>query len=87
MPPIRSSTSKRRALLSASISLNREIISPYSCCAKKWLVYIAIISPSSYQPSFYLEYTKANTYFVCDMRLIPFNKYIFLYCCTRRYVY
>ena len=36
---------KRRALLTASISLNGEIISPYSYYAKKGLVYIIIISP------------------------------------------
>ena len=44
MPPIRFSVFKRHALLTISISLNGEIISPYSCCVKKGLVYIAIIS-------------------------------------------
>ena len=43
MPPIRSSMSKRRAFLTISISLNREIISPYIYYIKKGLVYIAII--------------------------------------------
>ena len=48
MPPIRSSTFKCRALLTTSISLNEEIISPYSYYAKKGLVYIIITEPFSY---------------------------------------
>ena len=47
MPPIRSLASVYYALLAASISLNSEIISPYSYCIKKGLVYIAIIAPFS----------------------------------------
>ena len=42
MPPIRSSASKRRAFLTTSISLNGEIMSPYSHYIKKGLVYIII---------------------------------------------
>ena len=78
MPPIRSSTSKRRAPLTASISFNGEIMSPYSRYTKKGLVYIIIISPSSRQPFFYSKCTKANTYLLCDVRSMPFNKYRFL---------
>ena len=74
---IRSSTSKRCTLLSISISLDSEIISPYSCYAKKGLVYIVIAFPFSCQPSSYSEYIKANTCLSCDVRLIPLNKYIF----------
>ena len=48
MPPIRSSAFKYRILLTASISFNGEIISPYSRYIKKELVYIAIISLFSY---------------------------------------
>ena len=48
MPPIRSSVFKRRALLTTSISLDGEIISPYSYYTKKGLVYIVIIKPFSY---------------------------------------
>ena len=44
IPPIRLSTSKRYTLLATSISLNEEIISPYSYYAKKGLVYIIIIN-------------------------------------------
>ena len=42
MPPIRLFISKRRTLLAASISLNKEIISPCSHYIKKGLVYITI---------------------------------------------
>ena len=86
MPPIRSSTSKRCTLLTTSIFLNEEIISPYSHYAKKGLVYIAIIDPFSCQPSFYIECIKLNTYILCDMCLVSFNKYIFPYY-TRYYIY
>ena len=47
MPPIRSSVSKRYTLLTISISLDREIISPYSYYIKKGLIYIIIIDPFS----------------------------------------
>ena len=79
MPLIRSFISKRCTLLATSISLNGEIISPYSYYAKKGLMYIAIIFPANYQPSFYSKYTKANTRSSCDMRSVPFNKYRFPY--------
>ena len=48
MPPIRSLASVRRVLLATSISLDGEIMSPYSYYAKKGLVYIIITAPSSY---------------------------------------
>ena len=76
MPLNRSSVFKRRTLLIACISFNGEIISAYSRCAKKGLVYIAIISPLSRQPFSYLEYTKANTCLSYDVRLVSLNKYI-----------
>ena len=77
MPFIRSLVSIYYILLAASISLNSEIISPYSYYAKKGLVYIAIIAPSSRQPSSYSKCIKANTYFLYNMRLVFINKYIF----------
>ena len=43
MPPIRLSAFKRYALLAIFISLNKEIISPYSRYIKKGLVYITIM--------------------------------------------
>ena len=79
MPFIRSSTSKRRVLLTTSISLNGEIISPYSCCIKKGLVYITIIDLSSRQPFFCTKCIKLNTYILYNIRLVSFNKYAFLY--------
>ena len=47
MPPIRSLASVYYILLAASISLDGEIMSPYSYYAKKGLVYITIIAPFS----------------------------------------
>ena len=77
MPFIRSLASVYCVLLTTSISLNGKIMSPYSYYAKKGLVYITIITLFSRQPSSYFKYTKANTYFLCNMRLISTNKYIF----------
>ena len=77
MPFIRSLASVYYALLATSISLNGEIMSPCSCCAKKGLVYIAIIAPFSYQPSSYFKCTKANTCFLYDVRSVFTNKCIF----------
>ena len=65
-------------LLAASISFNSEIISLYSCCAKKGLVYIVIMAFFNCQLSFYLKYIKVNTYFFCNMRSVSNNKYIFI---------
>ena len=75
MPFIRSLASIYRILLTASISLNSKIISPYSYYAKKGLVYIIIIIPFSCQPSSYSKCTKANTCSLCDVCLVSINKY------------
>ena len=83
MPFIRSSVSKRRAFLAVFISLNKKIISPYSCYAKKGLVYIIIAAPFSHQPFSCLECTKANTRLLYNIRLVSLNKYMFLYCRVR----
>ena len=77
MPFIRSLASVYYILLAASISLDGEIMSPYSYYVKKGLVYITIIALSSCQPSSYFKCIKANTYSLCDMRLVSTNKYIF----------
>ena len=82
MPFIRSSASKHCTLLTISISLNGEIINPYSYYTKKGLVYIIITDFSSYQPFSYTKYTKLNTYILCNIRSVSFNKYAFL-CYTR----
>ena len=77
MPPIRSLASVRYILLAISISLDGEIMSPYSYYAKKGLVYIAITAFFSCQPSSCFKCTKANTYFLYNMRSVSTNKYIF----------
>ena len=77
MPFIRSLVSVHHVLLAASISLDGEIMSPYSHYVKKGLVYIAIIAPFNCQPSFYSKCIKANTYSLCNVRLVSINEYIF----------
>ena len=77
MPLIRSLASVYYVLLAISISLNSEIISPYSHYAKKGLVYITIIVLSSRQPSSCFKCTKANTYSLYNMRSVSTNEYIF----------
>jgi len=49
--------------------------SPYSCCAKEGLVYVALVSPTAQQPSSCLECTKANIHSSCDVRSISDAKY------------
>ena len=78
MPSIKSFTFEHYALLIISISLDREIMSPYSYYIKKGLVYIIITDFSSHQPFFYTKYTKLNTYILCNIRSVSLNKYIFL---------
>ena len=48
MPSIRSSAFKYYAYVVAVILLLGEIMSIYSCCVEKKLVYIIIVAPSSY---------------------------------------
>ena len=76
MPSVRFLISAYYILLTFLISLNSEIISLYSYYTKKGLVYIAITALFSYQPLFYSKYTKINTYFSCNVRLVSINKYI-----------
>ena len=78
IPAVKLIVFKRCVLLAISISLNSEIISPYSYYAKKGLVYIIIIDSFNYQPFSYSEYTKLNTCVLYNVRLVSFNKYIFL---------
>ena len=82
MSSIRSLIFKCYILLTISISLNRELMSPYSYYTKKGLVYIALIALLSRQLVSCLECTKANTYFSYDIRSVSANKYISsVYCC------
>ena len=80
MPAVKSLAFKYYALFTSSIAYNSEIISPYSCYAKKGLVYIVIANPSSRQFFSYSEYTKSNTYLLYNVCLVPLNKCIFLTC-------
>ena len=48
MPAVRLTVSEYYTLLISFIAFDGEIISPYSCCVKRGLVYIAIIEPFSY---------------------------------------
>ena len=77
MPPIRSLASVCYILLAISISLNSEIISPYSRCIKKGLVCVIIIALFSHQPSSCSKYTKANTCSLYNIHSVFTNKYIF----------
>ena len=77
MPLIKLSASKRRILLAISISLDEEIISPYSYYIKKGLVYIIIMDSFSRQFFSYTKCTKLNTCVSCNMRSVSLNKYIF----------
>ena len=78
MPSIRSSASKHHAHIVAIILLLSEIMPTYSRYILKGLVYIIIIAPLSYQPSFYTKYTKLNIRSSCDIRLVSNAKYMFL---------
>ena len=77
MPFIRSLASVCRVLLTTSISLNGEIMSPCSRYTKKGLVYITITAFFGYQSSFYFKCTKTNTRSLYNMRLVSTNKYTF----------
>ena len=49
---------------------------PYSHCAKKGLVYVAIATPFSRQPSSYSKCTKSNIYSGCNICLVFNSKYV-----------
>ena len=78
IPPVRSLASERRAYVIAVILLLSKIISTYSHCVLKGLVYIAIIAPLSRQPSSYTKYTKLNIYLSCNVRLVSNTKCVCL---------
>ena len=78
MHPVRSSASKRRAYVVAVILSLGKIISTYSHCVLKGLVYIIIISLFSRQPSSCTKYTKLNMYLSCDIKLVFNAKYVCL---------
>ena len=80
MPPIRSSASKRRTRVVLKILSLSEIMPTCSYCAEKKLVCVAIISPSSRQPSSYTKCIKANMRSSCNVRSISNVKYTRLIC-------
>ena len=82
MPFIRSLVSKRHTHAIAVILLLGEIIPFYSCCKKKKLVYIIIITPFSCQPSSYFKCTKLNISLSYNIRSVFNAKYIFISLCN-----
>jgi len=63
-------------IIAVILSLGKIMPSLYSCYTKEGLVYIALASPLSWQPSSYLECTKANIWLSCNVRSISNAKYI-----------
>ena len=80
MPFIRSLVSKRRTRVITVIFSLSKIMSTYSCCVLKGLVYIAIIAPLGCQPSSYTKYTKLNMRSSCNIKTVSNAKYVFLIC-------
>ena len=78
MPFIRSLASKYRTYIVAVILLLSKIMPTYSCYVLKGLVYIIIIAPLGYQPSFYTKCTKLNICLFYNVRLVFNTKYMFL---------
>jgi hypothetical protein len=81
MPPVRSLVFKHLAHCSkliVVILLFNEIISTYSRCAEKGLVYIIIIALSSRYPFSCLECMKLNIYSFYNIYSISNAKYICL---------
>ena len=76
MPFIKSSAFKRHAYIVAVILLLNEIMPSCSRYKEKKLVYIIIIAPSNYQPSFYIKCTKSNMHLSCNIRLVLDVKYL-----------
>ena len=80
MPTVRLTAFEYYTLLTSSIALDGEIISPCSYYIKKGLVCVMITEPSSHQPSSCSKCTKSNTYVLYDVRSVSFNKCIFFTC-------
>ena len=76
MPKVSSSSHLQRYTYTITlILLTGIIIGPYLRCSKKGLVCVAIATPSSRQPSSYLEYTKSNIRLGYNIRSISNSKY------------
>ena len=77
MPSVRSLVFIYYILLATSISLNSEIISPYSYYTKRGLVYIIIIALFSCQPFSYTKCTKLNIRLSYNIYLVSNAECIF----------
>jgi len=76
------SQTQQRTYMVTFILLSSEVILLYSHCAKERLVYIAIMAPSSRQPSSYSKCTSANIQSSYNVYLVSNAKYIFyIYLC------
>ena len=75
MPFIRSLVSKYHAYIISVILLLDKIMPIYSCCVKKKLVYITIITLFSCQPSSYIKCTKLNMRLSYNIKLVSDAKY------------
>ena len=71
-------TIRRARTIATILSLGEIILSPCSRYTKEGLVYIALASPLSWQPSLYLEYTKANIHSILDTKCAFFLRVRFL---------
>ena len=76
MPFIRFLASKRCTYIISVILLLGEIMPICLHCIKKKLVCIAIVAPSSCQPSFYLKYTKLNIHLSYNVKSVLDTKYL-----------
>ncbi len=65
-------------LITLILSINKVILF-YSYYIKKGLVYIIIISPSSYQPLSYTKYIKVNIHLFYNIYSISSTKYIYYF--------
>jgi len=70
-----SSTAYRACTVAIVLLLGEIMPSPCSYYAKEGLVYVALASPLSWQPSSYLEYTKVNVRLSCNIYSISNAKY------------
>jgi len=76
-----SSIARYARTITMVLLLGEIIPSPCSYYAKEGLVYVILVSPLSRQPSFYLEYTKANirsSYNVCSISNAKYTRPITL---------
>ena len=77
MPPVRFSVFKYYTNIVAVILSLSKIMPSCSYYKEKKLVYITILTLFSYQPSFYIKYTKSNIRLSCNIKSVSDAKYIF----------